>query len=90
MNWKLFFSTFVAIFLAEMGDKTQLASLVLTAQSKKPLLVFLAASAALILASAIGVALGDFVFTYIRAEHVQRAAAVLFIGIGILVWFGIL
>jgi len=90
MNWKLFLSTFAAIFLAEMGDKTQLASLVLTAQSKKPLLVFFAASAALILATAIGVVIGDFVFTYIRAEYVQRAAAVLFIGIGILVWFGIL
>jgi putative Ca2+/H+ antiporter (TMEM165/GDT1 family) len=90
MDWKLFWSTFAAVFIAELGDKTQLAALVLTAQSKKPLMIFLAASLALILATAIGVLVGDALFRVVPENYISRGAAVLFIGIGILLWFDIL
>ncbi len=90
MDWKIFFSTFAVVFLAEMGDKTQLASLMLTAQSQKALTVFLAASLALVVATAIGVAVGEVVARYMPEFYITRGAAVLFIGIGILLWFRII
>jgi putative Ca2+/H+ antiporter (TMEM165/GDT1 family) len=90
MDWKLFLSTFAAVFLAEIGDKTQLAAFSLTAQSRKPLIIFLAASLALIIATAIGVAIGDTVARFIPQFYITRGAAVLFIGIGILLWFRII
>ena len=90
MDWKLFLSTFAAVFLAEIGDKTQLAALGLTAQSRKPLVIFLAASFALVVATAIGVALGDTVARFVPAFYITRGAAVLFIGIGMLLWFHII
>ncbi len=89
MDWKIFFSTLSVVFLAEVGDKTQLASLVLTAQSRKPFTVFVAASLALIAATAIGVVVGDTVARYVPEFYITRGAAVLFIGIGILLWFRI-
>jgi putative Ca2+/H+ antiporter (TMEM165/GDT1 family) len=90
MDWKLFGGTFAAVFLAELGDKTQLAALVLTAQSKKPYIIFLAASLALIVATAIGVAVGDGLFRVVPEGYISRGAAALFIGIGLLLWFKIL
>jgi putative Ca2+/H+ antiporter (TMEM165/GDT1 family) len=45
MDWKVFWVTFGTIFLAEMGDKTQLAALSMAAETRLPLTVFLAASA---------------------------------------------
>ena len=90
MDWKLFGSTFAAVFIAELGDKTQLAALVLTAQSKKPFMIFMAASLALVVATAIGVLVGDGLFRVIPENYISRGAAVLFIGIGILLWFDIL
>ena len=48
MDWKVFWVTFGAIFLAEMGDKTQLAALTMAAETRLPLSVFLGAAAALV------------------------------------------
>ena len=53
-----FFTTFTTVFLAELGDKTQLAALLLSAQSGRPVLVFVGASLALICSSLVGVVLG--------------------------------
>ena len=65
MDWQLFFSTFGVIFLAEMGDKTQLATMLFaTDKEVSKYLVFAAASAALVVASALGVLAGltdDFI-----------------------------
>jgi len=90
MDWKIFFSTFAAVFLAEIGDKTQLAAVGLTAQTQKPLVVFLAASLALMVATGIGVLIGDALFRIVPEFYISRGAAVLFIAIGILLWFRIL
>src|ERR1051326_8015494 len=53
MDWRVLFTTFGVIFLAEMGDKTQLAAMTMAAESKKPWAVFLGASLALVAVSAL-------------------------------------
>jgi putative Ca2+/H+ antiporter (TMEM165/GDT1 family) len=83
MNWALFASTFTAIFLAELGDKTQIA--VMTAAASNPgsrFLVFLGASAALVLSTALGVAAGDLVSRYVAPTVLHRIAGAVFILMG--------
>jgi len=88
MDWKLFAVTFGTIFLAEMGDKTQLATIALTGESKKMFTVFLGAACALVLASLIGVLAGGIISRYVPAHIVQKIAALFFILTGILFFFG--
>ena len=85
MDWRLFLTTFGVIFLAEMGDKTQLAAMTMAAQSKRPWTVFIASALALTAVSAIGVVVGSVVGNYIPLIWVKRAAAVAFIVIGVLI-----
>jgi len=87
MDWRIFLSTFGVIFLAEMGDKTQLAAMIMAAQSKRPWGVFLGASFALVAVSAIGVLVGNVLGTYISLIWIKRSAAVAFIFIGVLILF---
>ena len=56
----IFFTTFTTIFIAELGDKTQIATLMLSAESGKPIIVFLGSSLALISSSIVGVLLGKW------------------------------
>jgi putative Ca2+/H+ antiporter (TMEM165/GDT1 family) len=88
MDWRLFAATFGAIFLAEMGDKTQLAAMTLAADSGKPWTVFLAASLALALVSALGVAVGAALGNYLPTLWVKRVAGGLFVLIGIVMLTG--
>ena len=85
MELKLFATVFGVVFLAELGDKTQLATL-LFATTKSPaglLTVFLAASLALILASGIAVAAGGLLSQYISTKYLSYVAGAGFIIIGI-------
>jgi putative Ca2+/H+ antiporter (TMEM165/GDT1 family) len=84
MDWRVFLTTFGVIFLAEMGDKTQLAAMTMAAQTKRPWAVFIAAALALTAVSAIGVVVGGVVGDYIPLIWVKRVAAVAFIVIGVL------
>jgi Ca2+/H+ antiporter, TMEM165/GDT1 family len=86
MDWKLFASTFAAIFLAEMGDKTQLATLSLAASSSR-WLVFAASASALVAASAIAVVAGEFVAEYVPPIWIKRTAGVVFLALGALYLF---
>jgi len=90
MDWKLFFSTFALIFLAELGDKTQLSALMLTAQSKKPVLIFISASLALVIITLLGVMIGDSLLRLIPEDYIRRLASALFIGLGVLLWFRVI
>ncbi len=83
MDWKLILSTFGAIFLAEMGDKTQLAAVTLSASTHKPFTVFIGASLALVAVSAIGVAVGAGLSEVLPLSLVRKAGAVGFVLIGI-------
>ena len=84
MDWKLFISTFGAIFVAELGDKTQLAALSLSAGSKSKWIVFAGSSLALVTSSAIAVALGEGVSRFVSPLWLRRAAGVIFIVLGAL------
>ena len=88
MDLRVLFATFGIIFLAEMGDKTQLAALTMAAQTKKPWAVFLGASLALAAVSAIGVIVGSTLGSYIPVDWVKRIAAIAFIIIGVLMLLG--
>jgi len=88
MDLRVLFTTFGIIFLAEMGDKTQLAAMTMSAQTKNPWAVFLGSSLALVAVSALGVLVGGVIGQYVPLEWVKRAAAVAFIVIGVLMLFG--
>lgn len=74
--WGAFGSTFLTIFLAEMGDKTQVATLLMSAQSQSPAIVFAGAAMALIATSLVGVLLGRWLATRISPKTLNSAAAV--------------
>lgn len=83
MDLKVFVMIFVAVFIAELGDKTQLATMLFASDKDiSKLTVFLAASAALILASAIGVAAGTLLSEFISEKLLSYIAGVGFIMIG--------
>lgn len=83
MDWKLFAVTFGSVFLAEFGDKTQLATLGFAGESRKPWLVFLAAALALVAATGIGAAAGGLISRWVPPVWMRRGSAVLFIAIGV-------
>ncbi len=82
--WSTFFSTFITIFLAEMGDKTQLATLLLSAQSGSPWVVFIGSGAALVATSLVGVLLGRYLAKILSPETLDIAAGMLLLVISIL------
>jgi len=84
--WVIFGSTFTTVFLAELGDKTQLATLLLSAQSGRPALVFLGASLALISTSLVGVLLGQWLSRHVAPRTLERLAGSLMLLLG--VWIG--
>ena len=88
MDWKIFLTTFGTIFLAELGDKTQLAAILMTSKTGRPLSVFIGAVAALSLVTAIGVLLGEGLISMIPQNILKKVAALAFILIGALMFFG--
>ena len=83
MDWKLFATTFGAIFLAEIGDKTQLATLALSAGGSSKWTVFLGSAAALIATSAIAVVGGEALTRLVPPIWINRAAGLLFVLLGV-------
>ena len=88
MDLRVLFTTFGIIFLAEMGDKTQLAAMTMAAQTKRPWAVFIGASVALAAVSALGVIVGSVIGDYVPLLWVKRIAAIAFIAIGVLMLAG--
>jgi putative Ca2+/H+ antiporter (TMEM165/GDT1 family) len=84
MDWKLLLTVFSTVFIAEIGDKTQLATLLYAADVEvSKLTVFLGASLALILTSALGVLVGSALSHYIDPKYLAWVAGVGFIAVGI-------
>jgi len=84
MDVKVLLTVFTAVFVAELGDKTQLATLLFAADKQvSKLTVFIGASLALILASAIGVLAGGLISQYVSERYLHYIAGAGFIGIGI-------
>ncbi len=88
MDWKIIMSTFITIFLAELGDKTQLASILMTSKTNKPVLVFLGTMLAFAVVTVIGVAVGSIITKFLPINFIKIGAAIAFIIIGILILFG--
>jgi len=83
MDIKVFFTTFGMIFLAELGDKTQLATLSFAAESKSRLAVFLGSAGALVFTSLLAVVLGAELGRLVPANYVKTGAGALFVLLGI-------
>jgi len=84
MDWKLLATVFATTFLAEIGDKTQLAIVTFTCGNKSPLAVFLCGSAALILATLLGVIVGTGLSKVVPTRILHIVAASSFVVIGVL------
>lgn len=83
MELKVFFTVFAAVFIAELGDKTQLATMLFAADKEvSKWTVFLGASAALVVATAIGVIAGTLLSEFINEKHLNYLAGAGFILIG--------
>jgi len=83
MDWKIFVTIFIAVFIAELGDKTQLATMLFATDKEiSKYTVFFAASAALIVATAIGVLAGVLFSEFINEKYLHYIAGIGFILIG--------
>ncbi len=88
MDYKILLTVFAAVFIAELGDKTQLATMLFAADKEvSKLTVFIGASLALIVASAIGVLAGSIISQYISEKYLHYLAGIGFIGIGLWTFF---
>lgn len=87
MDWKLILTTFTTIFLAELGDKTQLAAISIAGKTQKPLSVFIGGALALVLVTAIGVIVGESLLNIISPETIRKLAATGFVIMGLLMFF---
>jgi putative Ca2+/H+ antiporter (TMEM165/GDT1 family) len=88
VDWKIFLTTFGTIFLAELGDKTQLAAIMMTSKTKLPLSVFMGASLALCLVTLVGVLLGEGLIALIPQNILKKVAALAFVAIGLWMFLG--
>jgi len=84
---RVLISTFALLFIAELGDKTQLAVINMTAKHKAPLPVFLGACLALTAVTAIGVLGGGLLTRWVPVDILRKVAAGLFVLMGVLMWF---
>ncbi|MGF1491947.1 MAG: TMEM165/GDT1 family protein [Microcoleaceae cyanobacterium] len=85
--WAIFTSTFITIFLAEIGDKTQVTTLLMTAESHHPWIVFMGAGSALVLTSWLGVWVGQWLAKRIQPRVLERSAGVsLLVIAALLIW----
>lgn len=76
IDWQLLGLSFATVFLAEIGDKSQIAAIALSGSSKSPKAVFLGTTAALILASFVGVILGEGIASFLPARLLKALAAI--------------
>ncbi len=82
VNWQVLGSAFLMIFLAELGDKTQISTFAFASESKSPLSVFIGAALALVCSSFIGVVLGGVVGRFVPDRIMKFVAALVFLGFG--------
>ena len=81
--FSIFITTFTTIFIAELGDKTQIATLMLSAESGKPIIVFLGSSLALISSSLVGVLIGKWISKKVSPSKFALSTGILMIAISL-------
>ncbi len=84
MDLRVVWTACATLFLAELGDKTQLAVLTLVASTRQPLAVFIGASIALLLVTALGVLFGQGLVRVLPQGLLHKAAALVFVAIGVI------
>ena len=84
MDWKVFITTFGLVFLAELGDKTQLAAITMAVKSQSRVAVFCGALLALAMVTLISVLFGEVLTSLIPTPYIEKAIGALFVIIGIL------
>lgn len=83
MDFKVLLTTFGMIFLAELGDKTQLATFAFAAESKTRLAVFLGSAGALVLTSLLAVLFGSLIGRLVPTVYIKTGAGILFVLLGL-------
>ena len=81
--FSILITSFSTIFLAELGDKTQLATLILSAQSGKPIIIFIGAALALISTSLLGVLIGRWIASNLPRQRFTIVAGIIMLSLGI-------
>ena len=81
--FSILITTFSTIFLAELGDKTQLATLMLSAQSGRPLIIFIGAALALISTSLLGVLLGRWIANNLPRQRFTLLSGIIMLSLGL-------
>jgi putative Ca2+/H+ antiporter (TMEM165/GDT1 family) len=87
-NWQVFLSTFALVFLAELGDKTQLAAISMAAAHSSRWTVFAGAALALVSITLISIVACELLLRVVPVEMVKRGAGVLFILLGVIILLG--
>lgn len=82
MDWQVFLTTFLMIFVAEMGDKTQFAALAASAGTESTFSVLLAVVLALAVAGTLGVVAGKYISGFITPQQMKWISGSLFLAIG--------
>ena len=88
MDWKILIATFTSIFLAELGDKTQIAAIIMTSKTNKPLTIFIGSMIAFAVITLIGVTFGAALTKFVPIDYIKYLSAIAFIAIGILILTG--
>jgi putative Ca2+/H+ antiporter (TMEM165/GDT1 family) len=88
MDWKVLLTTFSAIFIAELGDKTQLAAISMVADKKSPVAVWIGSILAFGVVTLVGVLIGGGLTKVIPSTVIHTLAGGLFIAIGVLMMMG--
>jgi putative Ca2+/H+ antiporter (TMEM165/GDT1 family) len=86
--WKSVVSAFVLVFLAELGDKTQLSTMLLASKSKSIWYTFIGSACALVLSSLLGVIAGSYINKYVPPSFLQVGSGIAFLIIGALLVLG--
>ena len=81
--FSILITSFSTIFLAELGDKTQLATLILSAQSGRPITIFIGAALALISTSLLGVLIGRWIANNLPRQRFTLVSGIIMLGLGI-------
>lgn len=85
----VFGTTFATIFLAEIGDKTQLSTLLMSAESHAPWIVFIGSAAALVTTSLLGVLLGSWIAARLSPKTVEKSAGVMLLLISVMLFWDV-
>ncbi|MBE9199123.1 MULTISPECIES: TMEM165/GDT1 family protein [unclassified Nodularia (in: cyanobacteria)] len=86
----IFGTTFITIFLAEIGDKTQLSTLLMSAESHAPWVVFIGSGAALITTSLLGVLLGGWMANRLSPKTVEKSAGMMLLLISLMLFWDVI